>query len=199
MKEKRNIKKKVFVIPQNQEELIEFLKALNQAARRKDSVESKIKEKQEEIERIFAGENKHLDGIIEGMAEGIYLYCQLHRDALTHDNKKKTVTLPGGTVLWRFNPPSVYVKNEKLAVEALEQEGLDQLVRTKKEINKETILAQPDLIATNKYIKVRLGNEVFAIKPADVKYELERGDKKIKKKESRKGKSWSISVVLLKK
>jgi phage host-nuclease inhibitor protein Gam len=106
----------------------------------------------------------------------------VNREVLTEDNKVKTVDLPGGRVLWRFNPRSIYLKNEKAAIEELDKAGLAEFIRIKKEVNKEAILEKPESIADFKNVKVVQGKEVFAVKPADVKVELEKSRGKIKSK-----------------
>ncbi len=83
------------VMPQNQEELIDYLKNLNQAARKRENVVIRNQEKIEEIERQVAEEIKPLEEEIERWAEGIFLYCQLKRAELTDNGKTKTVSLPG--------------------------------------------------------------------------------------------------------
>lgn len=180
---KKAMKKKVIPIPQNQEELIEYLKDLNQAARAKEALEIKIKEKKEAIERAYAADSKILDEAIAAKAEGIYLYCQANRSALTQNNKIKTVAIPGGTILWRKNPPSVEIsRSEADAVQELLLKDMPQYVRIKREVNKEAILEKKDApeIMKLKCLEVKEGDEVFAIKPADVKIELEKGKRKFK-------------------
>ncbi len=178
-------KKKTIVmtaIPQSQEELIDYLKELNQAARKRENIITKSQEKIEEIERQIGREIKPLEEEIEKRAEGIYLYCQLKRAELTNNGKTKTVSLPGGTILWRFNPPSVKVKNEEAAISELESNNLLNLIRVKKEVDKEAILRNPGITFGLKNLKIEEGVEVFVIKPAEVKIELEKGKRKFKSK-----------------
>lgn len=179
---KKAMKKKVILIPQNQEELIEYLKDLNRAARAKETLEGKVQEKKEAIERIYAEDFRILDETIAARAEGIYLYCRANRAVLTQNNKTKTVAIPGGTVLWRLNPPSVEVSDEQAAIGELLLKDLNKFVRTKREINKEAILQDKDSLPKLKFLQVKEGDEVFAIKPADVKIELEKGKRKFKTK-----------------
>jgi phage host-nuclease inhibitor protein Gam len=180
---KKIIKKSAVAMPQSREELVEYLKELNQAVRKKEFILTKNQKKIEEIERKKAEEVGSYDEEIEEKAEGIYLYCQLKRAELTNNYKIKTVPLPGGTVLWRLNPPSVKVKNEGLAILELETKNLLDFIRTKKEVDKEAVLKNPDKAAELKNVKVEKGDEVFVIKPAEVKIELEKGKKKFKRKE----------------
>ncbi len=73
------------------------------------------------------------------------------------------------------------VKNEEAAISELENNDLLSFIRVKKEVDKEAILRNPEIAFGLKNLKIKEGAEVFVIKPAEVKIELEKGKRKFMK------------------
>jgi phage host-nuclease inhibitor protein Gam len=57
------------------------------------------------------------------------------------DGKRKSVSLPTGTVGFRESPDSIEVEDERAAIENLENDGASYLIRIKKEIDKRGLMA----------------------------------------------------------
>lgn len=77
------------------------------------------------------------------LVEAVAAYCEAHRDELTDKGKTKTVKLPSGELRWRFTPPKVTLKGVPKVLAYLKSNALTQFVRTKEEVNKEAMLAEP--------------------------------------------------------
>ena len=57
------------------------------------------------------------------------------------------------------------VRNAESVIEVLENFGLHEFIRTKQEVNKEAVLANPQAVSKIEGINIRSGEEEFIIKP----------------------------------
>lgn len=148
----------------------------------RDEVQSAIKEigdKQRELLRLSTEMNDELAAISERyaplletikddlkpMQKGVQMWCEVHRNELTDNGKCKTGSFITGEVQWRVKPPSVSVRNAESVIELLENFGLHQFIRTKREVNKEAVLTDPQAVAAIEGINIKSGEEEFIIKP----------------------------------
>ncbi|MCT8633294.1 host-nuclease inhibitor Gam family protein, partial [Glaesserella parasuis] len=72
-----------------------------------------------------------------------------------------------GEVQWRAKPPAVVAKGIDSILESLRNLGLFRFIRTKEELNKEAMLAEPDVARSISGVTIREGVEEFVIKPND--------------------------------
>lgn len=180
---KKVIIKKVVPVLQTKEEFIDCLKEINGKAREAEKLKLDQEGEIEEVKLRWAKKMKPLEKLINEKLEGAYLYAQVHRPELTDNLKVKTVETPAGICLWRFNPPSVEVDDEEKAIAELKKKDFLSFIRIREEVDKEAVLKNKSAIIGLKNLRVKLGDEVFVIKPADVKIELERGKRKFKRRE----------------
>lgn len=142
---------------------------------------AKIGEKQRELTRleteisdiIAQATNERKNKIdllqleIESLQMSVQIWCEANREKILK-NGLKTANLITGEVSWRFNPPSVRLYKSDVVLEKLKEMGLTQFIRTKDEINKDAILADPKAVADIKGITIVSGVEDFIIKPFEV-------------------------------
>ncbi|HGO5818002.1 TPA: host-nuclease inhibitor Gam family protein [Mannheimia haemolytica] len=148
----------------------------------RDEVQTAIKiigDKQRELQRLATAMNdelaaisasyaQHIDALkedIKPMQKGVQMWCEVHRNELTDNGKCKTGSFVTGEVQWRVKPPSVSVRNAESVIELLENFGLHQFIRTKQEVNKEAVLADPQAVSAIEGINIKSGEEEFIIKP----------------------------------
>lgn len=100
------------------------------------------------------------------LTRGVQIWAEANRHALTDGGKSKTVDLGTGTVAWRQGRPSVSIKGAKEVLQQLIDEGREEFLRRKVEIDKAAMLAMPD--AANAIPGVRVGSdgEEFVIEAA---------------------------------
>lgn len=99
------------------------------------------------------------------LAVGIQTYCEANRVALTDDGRVKSANLVTGSIQWRIRPPSCRITGEEAVISTLERLGLGRFVRVKKEVNKDAILNEKDVVAGVGGITIRSGIEDFVIEP----------------------------------
>jgi phage host-nuclease inhibitor protein Gam len=140
------------------------------------------------IAEITAKHQPTIDAIkvrLDALLQDVHGWCEANRTDLTENGKTKTANFITGSVQWRNDPPSVTVRNGDKVLEMLGALGLGCYVRTKKEINKEAILADrtaaeskeaPDKDEAARRLKllagltltIKAGVEQFVITPLEV-------------------------------
>lgn len=122
----------------------------------------------DELAQVADGYAPLLDSIkakIDPMQKAVQAWCECNRNELTNNGKSKTGSFVTGEVQWRQKPPSVRILGVDLVLETLEKWGLTRFIRTKSEVNKEAILAEPEAVKGVSGISIKSGVEEFLIKP----------------------------------
>ncbi|MEX2126936.1 MAG: host-nuclease inhibitor Gam family protein [Xanthobacteraceae bacterium] len=107
------------------------------------------------------------------MIAGLEDWCDAHRGELTEDGKSKSADLGTGTVGWRDRPPSVKLRGkiEDVLVRILGERAPRSwrrfFIRTKYELNKEAMLARPELAAQIDGVTIVTGKEDFFVEPLE--------------------------------
>jgi phage host-nuclease inhibitor protein Gam len=155
-------------VPQSKEEVSSSIASIGAAARKLARIEADMNEAlsttREHYEKLAAPYKK----AIADHRQGVQIWCEANRDVLTDGGKTKTGAFTTGEVKWRLNPKSVSIKTAKAVLAALVEAGLERFVRTKQEIDKEAILADPDAVAAIKGITIEQDEE-FVIEPFETK------------------------------
>jgi phage host-nuclease inhibitor protein Gam len=120
------------------------------------------------IAHITASYQPRLDAVnaqIVTLQQGVQSWCEANRDELTQGGKIKTANLVTGEIQWRQRPPSVRLAKLDSVLFALAQHGLQQFIRSKAEVNKDAILANPEKVRGIAGISIVTGVEDFVITP----------------------------------
>lgn len=187
-KERKSVKKKVTVVPKDRAELEQFVSRIRETEQEISRLENEVREEVLELvakinkfKKKAQAKAKPYEEKINELAKGVYIFAEGHRNELTDQGAKKTVELAAGDkIKWYFTPPAVEVEEEEEALEELERRKLSQFIRTKKEIDKEAILREPEKIRGLKYLFVSQ-QEIFAIVLSIIGIELQKGERKFKK------------------
>ncbi len=104
---------------------------------------------------------------VEALRAAVQTWCEANRVALCGEGDKygKTASLVTGEVAWRQRPPSVRVRGEEEVIQALQEMGLQRLLRVKTELDKPAILAEPETVAAVRGITIVTGVEDFIVTP----------------------------------
>jgi phage host-nuclease inhibitor protein Gam len=97
---------------------------------------------------------------------GIQVWAEANRAELTRDWRTKTVKLSTGELAWRNLPPRVQIKSEETVLGLLESMGLKTFLRTRTEIDRDAIRANPDVARTVPGITIGSAGEEFIVSPA---------------------------------
>ncbi|MCL2162341.1 MAG: host-nuclease inhibitor Gam family protein [Betaproteobacteria bacterium] len=152
---------------QSREETMDAIKTLGDTQRELARLETSIND---EIAAITQREKGRVDALkerIDALTTGIHWWCEANRLALCAGGGK-TANLITGEVSWRQRPPSVSLRAVDKVLETLKRLGLDRFIRTKEEVNKEAILADPRSVAGVAGVTVVQGIEDFAVTPFEI-------------------------------
>jgi len=157
-------------VPQNREQAREYILRIGKHQNDRKRIEATMNDQIQRIkDKYQALAAPHAEQIIE-LSKGVQTWCEAHRDELTNGGKRKSADLGAGEVQWRTRPPKVSLRNIPGVIEALKSLGLKQFLRTKEEVNKEAILADPEAAQNVKGITITQGED-FVIKPHESELE----------------------------
>jgi phage host-nuclease inhibitor protein Gam len=155
-------------IPQTREACAIAISEIGAARRKRQAIEAEMNEHLARIKEHYEQLAAPYNAAIVGLQSGVQTWCEANRDSLTQNGKVKTAAFTSGEVKWRITPPSVALKAAAKVIEALRKAGLDRFIRTKDEVNKDAILAEPDAVTGVAGITISQVEE-FVIEPFDIK------------------------------
>lgn len=166
-------KRPVIRVPQNIEELNEFVRLIGERQRRRDEINRELNERVEALKAEATEKIKPLADEETALFDGVYAFANSRRDELTDHDKKKTINLPAGDISWRLSPKAAKIKNVKAVLAALKKLGLTRFIRSKEEIDKEQMLKEETVAQSVEGVKIKQ-EELFSVKPASVSAEITR-------------------------
>ena len=136
-----------------------------------------IGERQRELTRLSADMNDELAKIkerweaaaephkirVEALTQGVQIWSEANRDAITNGGKVKTAAFTTGEVCWRTRPPSVRITGQEAVLDLLRRLGLKRFIREKEEVNKEAILNEPEAVANVAGITISQGEDFVVV------------------------------------
>jgi phage host-nuclease inhibitor protein Gam len=165
-------------IPQSREEVAEMIAAYGSELRELDLIEATMNESLAKAKADAEKEAAPHKAAAEKLFEGLQIYCEANRQVLLGNTGVKTVEFATGKVAWRWKPAKVSLKGEhddiikrildKVA-EALTRgetgKNYSDFLRLKREIDKESMLKNPDLARTIEGVRIGRDGETFEIEP----------------------------------
>lgn len=167
-------------IPESKIEADFLIKEIGELQVRKARVEQDMNEK---IKRVRVEANRLIESLRLQRKRrflALYKFYQFHKEELTEGGKIKLVKLLHGQFGTHVSKV-LYVKNTKKALEFLRACALSGLfIRTKEEIKRKAILAQPQLLPESKEIRV-MDQERFMVTPKETEEVVSESVEKLKK------------------
>lgn len=180
MAKRKNARRRIIPIPNNLDEATEFVRAMGAEKRAMEHRDAELTASMDRLKAEAAAQIGQHEARLSELFEGVFVFAQGRRDALTETGKRKTVEVPSGKFGWRLPPPSVSVKSAKALIERLKNLGLTRFIRTKEDVNKEAMLAEPEVAQSVEGVKIRQEEEFF-VKPDEVKVELSSTVRRLRK------------------
>lgn len=134
-------------VPQTREQVIDAIATIGVAQRHKTRIEADMNDAIAKIKERYELDAAPHNAMIASLREGVQIWCEANRDAITEGGKVKTANFASGEVRWRVTPPSVKIRAVETVLQALYNAGLSRFIRVKEEPNKEAILAEPEAVA----------------------------------------------------
>ena len=159
-----------FPVPQSKDQAVEAIAEIGRRQRERERIQAAMNDELSEIKRKYEEEALPHGAAISGLSAGVQTWCEANRDDLTGHGKVKFAELASGKVSWRTRPPKVSISSMEKVLAALRDMKLDRFIRTKQEVNKEAILAEPEAARHVKGITIKQGED-FVIVPFETELE----------------------------
>jgi phage host-nuclease inhibitor protein Gam len=157
-------------MPQSKDEVAEAVAEIGRRQRERQRIEAAMNDELSQVRERFEREAQPHAEAIKACSLGVRAWCEAHRAELLGDERSKTVALASGELRWRLRPPSVIVRSADKVLEALRRLGLGRFIRTKEELSKDAILAEPAAVQHIKGISISQ-KEDFVIEPFETRLE----------------------------
>lgn len=155
-------------VPQTREEAEAMLARLGHLQRDVKLIGAALEESVAGEKQAAEARARPLSLEAEALTRGLQLWAEANRVSLTENGRTKTVRLATGEIAWRARPPSVKIKDQPGVIERLVQLGLARFLRTKQEINREAMLAEPSAAGAVPGVTISSEGEEFVLTPTSV-------------------------------
>lgn len=151
-------------VPQTRDEVADAIAKIGDHTRSRARIETAMNDELAVVKRRFEEQAEPHNMAIGALIVGVQTWCEANRVALTDGGKVKTAAFASGEVRWRNTPPSVAIRSMENVLKELLKRGLERFVRTKEEVNKEAILAEPEAVKGVPGISIK-STEEFVVVP----------------------------------
>lgn len=173
MKKALKAKAKALVhVPQSREDAVAFVGRIGSIRRQIAGLKANCDEAIRIAGEKYEADTAELAKELEALETGVQTWCEANRNALTNEARVKYHDFGTGRVTWRTLPPSVSLRAVENVIEQCKKVGFLQFVRTKDEVNKEAMLAEPDKARLITGVTIKSGGEVFDIEPMELETTL---------------------------
>ncbi len=156
-------------VPKTRPEAEQLLADIGRLQRSVTGIECRMNDRLAEIKAKYEQEAQPLNSELDAKFQALHAWAEGHREELLRGGGK-TVHLATGDLSWRRTPPSVRITKAPVVLEALRRLGLKDFIRTKEDVNREAILADPTAVKGVKGISVSQREE-FVAKPYESEIE----------------------------
>jgi phage host-nuclease inhibitor protein Gam len=159
-----------FRVPQSHDETVDFIAEIGRLQRDRERIQADMNDEIAKIKERYEAQALPLAEKIKALSSGVQTWCEGNRDTLTQSNKTKTVVLASGKINWRMRPPKISLRGKEKILEELKKMGLKRFIRLIEEINKEAMLAEPNVASTVPGVSIEQ-SEDFVITPYETELE----------------------------
>lgn len=152
-------------VPQNRDMAASAIADIGIANRELQRINADMNDALAEIKESYEREAEPFRLKIDGLTNGLQMYAEANRAALTNNYKVKSVVMTSGALIWRMNPPSVRLTDtEENVIAACEAAGLEEFIRRTPSLNRDAIKANPEEARNIPGLKIGQG-ESFVVEP----------------------------------
>lgn len=152
-------------VPQTREEAAATIVAIGELGRQHARIEADMNDELATSKQAYETIAAPLREAIEEKTEGLKMWAEANRSALTGGDKTKTVDLGTGVLRWRSRPASVRLSKIDDVLARLKSLGLTRFLRTKEEVDKEAMAREPELARTVAGVFIGSAGEDFIVEP----------------------------------
>lgn len=163
------IKTAALPVPRDQKEAEALLLRIGTLQRQVSRIEAGMNDMLADIKARHEEQAAPANAEIEVAFQALHAWAEANRETLC-PGRLKTAKLATGEIAWRVTPPSVRIMKPEVVIERLKHLGLTDLLRTREDINKDAILADPARVESVKGIAITQREE-FVAKPYESQIE----------------------------
>lgn len=152
-------------VPQSRDEAAEAVRLIGQEGRELTRIQADMNDALARIKQEAEAKAAPIRESIETRTEGVKMWAEANRQALTSGGKVKHADLGTGMLRWKFLPPKVTLRDVEGILAKLKRRGLAQFIRVKEEINREAMLADPVVAQSIGGVTIGGDGEEFSIEP----------------------------------
>ena len=152
---------------QSREEAQEMVARIGEISRELVRQEADLGDRLAAIKAEAETKAQPLKAELTRLHDAIQTWAEANREELTRQGRTKTVELTTGKVSWRNRPPKVSLRNVEGLIAYLVDELGGQFIRTKREIDKEAMLADQALAKQLPGVSIKSAGEEFIVEPFD--------------------------------
>lgn len=153
-----------FPVPQSRDEVNEAIARIGLLQRERERIQADMNDELAKVRLRFEELATPLNEQITGLTQGVHTWCEAHRMELTRSGKTKFYDFAAGEIKWRLRPPRVSLQSAENVLETLKRLGLTRFIRVKEQLNKEAMLAEPEVVSGVAGVKIEQ-SEDFVIVP----------------------------------
>lgn len=153
-----------FPVPQSRDEVNEAIARIGLLQRERERIQADMNDELAKVRLRFEELATPLNEQIMGLTQGVHTWCEAHRLELTRSGKTKFYDFAAGEIKWRLRPPRVSLQSAENVLETLKRLGLTRFIRVKEQLNKEAMLAEPEVVSGVAGVKIEQ-SEDFVIVP----------------------------------
>lgn len=150
-------------VPQSRDQVTAYIREIGERTRDVTRIQAAMNDELAAVKERFEAQAQPQIARIESLTQGIQIWSEANREALTQGGKTKTAAFPSGEVSWRIRPPSVRITGADAVLDQLRRLGLNRFIRPKEEINKEAILNEPEAVASVPGISIQQGEDFIVV------------------------------------
>lgn len=156
-------------VPQSTEEATSAIADIGALNREIGRLNADANDAISEINKALADKVLPLQERVTALTEGLSVWAEANRTALTGGGKTKTVNLVTGLLSWRLKPAKVTPRKVEEVIAAIKRMGLGKkFLRVKEEIDKEAMLKEREKARTIPGITIGSDGEEFIVEPFEV-------------------------------
>lgn len=152
-------------VPQDRDQAAASVAHIGLLARKLGRLEADMNDRISRIKEDYEARAEPLRQQRADAVEGLRIWAEANRAALTQADKTKTVDLGTGLLRWRFRPPSVRIAKLDDVIDRLKALGLQRFVRIKEEVNKDAMRDEPDVARAVPGVSIGSAGEDFVVEP----------------------------------
>lgn len=152
-------------VPQNRDDAARCVREIGDDRRRLARLEADMNDRIAALKQRYEEQAGPISERVTAATEGLKIWAEANRTALTGGDKTKTVDVGTGEIKWRLRPPSVTIRKLDDVLVRLRELGLTRFIRVKEEANKDALRAEPEIARTITGVSIGTAGEDFIVEP----------------------------------